>query len=840
MEVINVSWDQFQQSAVSAFRSLEGDEHFTDVTLASGDGGQVRAHKVVLSSCSAFFNDILIQNPHPHPLIYLASVNLEELKFFIKFIYTGEASIAQENLDRFMETAKRFHVKGLGDQNDEKKENVEEIGERQVEDKDEHEDGLINVTLKERDRIIGKYEDEKRFHIKVLGDEHGKKEENVEETDEDEHDLMNVTPKEMDEVIAKYEDEQKSIIQKDAFKHNLLSTACSVCQKNFTHRRNMLKHKRKMHPKTKDNHEINVEIEKDCSLEIKEECSMVDEPEDMELEGVGDERNKVENGEEIGERQVVDKDEHEDDLMSVTLPEMDKVIAKYEEETENKPEDMDFEGVCNESNKVDNGDDNCDEKDAAENVSEQKEQFSDQMISTLMNTMSDTITITKLAKTTSVNRAPHKMSYLDDNKKVDKLSAEIKEEAENVLEDDIPDEIESKANQDNDEDMTFLASLSVPKNQCDICFKVFTVSSSVGEHKLAVHEGIKFPCDLCAFEASSKRNLRGHLGRVHTSKNKDVQVKTKNTFKKRTEIKEKTNFSLLDSDTQSLLKSVKEKAKGLIEVEGDVATCKECGKSSPAAKRWHLYKHAETHLQGIALPCTACGQVCSSSSALQQHILSKHGKTAMDGDYECKLCGHKSSSKRGLESHKYRKHRGGQNTNGDNCDFEASSVTETEDTEETDFEDTINEPTEDGEEAQTYVGEPTENTEDTTEETTVDEYETMEASTEDLGIETEENAVDKEESEEYVNASSDDNAHICDQCGEQASSVKVLIKHRNEEHPGAPFFCQECSKDFRTYGHLIRHTENVHLGEKTPCNYCTHEASSKYNLVRHVKKVHSM
>ena len=114
-DLINVAWNEFQTSAVNTFKGLEGDTHFTDVTLACGDGGSVKVHKVVLSMCSQLFRDIIIQNPHPHPLIYLADCDLEDLKSLLQFIYRGEVLLEQGKLEKFMGTAKRFKVKGLGE-----------------------------------------------------------------------------------------------------------------------------------------------------------------------------------------------------------------------------------------------------------------------------------------------------------------------------------------------------------------------------------------------------------------------------------------------------------------------------------------------------------------------------------------------------------------------------------------------------------------------------------------------------------------------------------------------------------------------------------------------------
>ena len=45
---------QFNTLAPDVFRKLIRDKHFTDVTLATGDGKQIKAHKVILGSSSIF------------------------------------------------------------------------------------------------------------------------------------------------------------------------------------------------------------------------------------------------------------------------------------------------------------------------------------------------------------------------------------------------------------------------------------------------------------------------------------------------------------------------------------------------------------------------------------------------------------------------------------------------------------------------------------------------------------------------------------------------------------------------------------------------------------------
>merc|ERR1712179_843675 len=71
------------------------------------------AHKVILSACSPFFRNILRRNSHQHPLLYLKGVKYRELLAVLNFMYQGEVSVAQEELNIFLTVAEDLRVKGL-------------------------------------------------------------------------------------------------------------------------------------------------------------------------------------------------------------------------------------------------------------------------------------------------------------------------------------------------------------------------------------------------------------------------------------------------------------------------------------------------------------------------------------------------------------------------------------------------------------------------------------------------------------------------------------------------------------------------------------------------------
>ena len=108
-----LSSEKYEIYKMATLRRLFKDQDFVDVTLACEDGQQIKAHKVVLSSNSSFFQNILIKNPHPSPLIYLKGVQLEDLQAILQFLYLVETELKEENFTAFMAIADELKINGL-------------------------------------------------------------------------------------------------------------------------------------------------------------------------------------------------------------------------------------------------------------------------------------------------------------------------------------------------------------------------------------------------------------------------------------------------------------------------------------------------------------------------------------------------------------------------------------------------------------------------------------------------------------------------------------------------------------------------------------------------------
>ena len=108
-----LQWNDFVKNVTSSVSELRTTVEFTDVTLACGDGQKINGHKLILASGSLTFKDLLKQNPNPNVLIFMRGVNSSLLKLIVDFIYCGEISVHQDNLNEFLALAEDLQLRGL-------------------------------------------------------------------------------------------------------------------------------------------------------------------------------------------------------------------------------------------------------------------------------------------------------------------------------------------------------------------------------------------------------------------------------------------------------------------------------------------------------------------------------------------------------------------------------------------------------------------------------------------------------------------------------------------------------------------------------------------------------
>uniref|UniRef100_A0A182Q2E0 BTB domain-containing protein n=1 Tax=Anopheles farauti TaxID=69004 RepID=A0A182Q2E0_9DIPT len=107
-------WNNYQTNLTSVFDQLLQSESFVDVTLAC-DGQSMKAHKMVLSACSPYFQTLFFDNPCQHPIVIMRDVSWAELKAIVEFMYKGEINVSQDQIGPLLKVAEMLKIRGLAD-----------------------------------------------------------------------------------------------------------------------------------------------------------------------------------------------------------------------------------------------------------------------------------------------------------------------------------------------------------------------------------------------------------------------------------------------------------------------------------------------------------------------------------------------------------------------------------------------------------------------------------------------------------------------------------------------------------------------------------------------------
>lgn len=107
-------WNNYQNNLTTCFDQLLQSQSFVDVTLAC-DGQSLKAHKVVLSACSPYFQSLLMENPCQHPIIIIRDIKYCDLKAAVDFMYRGEINVSQDQIPALLKVADTLKIRGLTD-----------------------------------------------------------------------------------------------------------------------------------------------------------------------------------------------------------------------------------------------------------------------------------------------------------------------------------------------------------------------------------------------------------------------------------------------------------------------------------------------------------------------------------------------------------------------------------------------------------------------------------------------------------------------------------------------------------------------------------------------------
>ncbi|XP_026332361.1 protein bric-a-brac 1-like [Hyposmocoma kahamanoa] len=115
MQQFSLHWHNHQNSVIGALGRMLSTGTLTDVTL-SASGTSVKAHRLVLASCSQYFAQLFKEvEAENNTLVVVLGCDATELRLLLTFMYTGEVTASKKVLPSLLRLAQTLKVSGLTD-----------------------------------------------------------------------------------------------------------------------------------------------------------------------------------------------------------------------------------------------------------------------------------------------------------------------------------------------------------------------------------------------------------------------------------------------------------------------------------------------------------------------------------------------------------------------------------------------------------------------------------------------------------------------------------------------------------------------------------------------------
>ncbi|KAF3429049.1 hypothetical protein E2986_01634 [Frieseomelitta varia] len=143
-ENYQLKWHSYGAHLHSSVATLLHSESFADVLLATSCGRHVAAHRFVLAACSSYLSHIF-QTCHfgantnaPIIVVLPTEIGYRTLKILIQYMYSGEATVTNDQLEGVLKAGDILRVRGLWRSNTgSKKENIQSNNQKVERDKRE-------------------------------------------------------------------------------------------------------------------------------------------------------------------------------------------------------------------------------------------------------------------------------------------------------------------------------------------------------------------------------------------------------------------------------------------------------------------------------------------------------------------------------------------------------------------------------------------------------------------------------------------------------------------------------------------------------------------------------
>ncbi|XP_050686845.1 transcription factor GAGA-like isoform X2 [Eriocheir sinensis] len=111
-EILSLKWNNHHTTFFHVLSSVRLKEAYSDATVAC-EGKFFPVHKLVMSSCSDYFEQIFQVVQCRHPVIVLKDITYQHMDLLLSYMYLGEVKVARGDLQGLLRAAECLRIKGL-------------------------------------------------------------------------------------------------------------------------------------------------------------------------------------------------------------------------------------------------------------------------------------------------------------------------------------------------------------------------------------------------------------------------------------------------------------------------------------------------------------------------------------------------------------------------------------------------------------------------------------------------------------------------------------------------------------------------------------------------------
>ncbi|XP_055320035.1 modifier of mdg4-like [Sitodiplosis mosellana] len=113
-EQVTIEWKQFGESFVADLWQFFNSDEYSDVTITTEDGQEIKSHRILLAMCSTYFRDIFKRNKNPgHITVCLSNIRSDVVLKIFALIYGGMVQMTPSSLGEFVKAARFLKLNGF-------------------------------------------------------------------------------------------------------------------------------------------------------------------------------------------------------------------------------------------------------------------------------------------------------------------------------------------------------------------------------------------------------------------------------------------------------------------------------------------------------------------------------------------------------------------------------------------------------------------------------------------------------------------------------------------------------------------------------------------------------